>query len=253
MSRPRRRSGRRWCSWPAAVAPGVRRGRRPSGGGPAAGCGPAPTGRWRSWSWSTPGRPPPSSAVSLVAPGTKGADALAAAIGQQEVAHRLGGSPDKGAGFVCGLLGVPATGCTSAVDAADLELLARGPGGRWRYSSTGLRRATPSRDGAPSRDGRYGRPAARPRIAPPGRAPATPALASRPPLPLRPTASRPPLPPRGRLVRARRRPGGAGGGRGGHDRAGSPPPRRVAPSTSPSGHRTPGARHRPSTTDRRPP
>ena len=94
----------------------------------ASGCGPAPDGLVAVAVLVDAGISAPIVRCVTVAPGTKGAAVLAAAIGQQEV--RTGaGIQDKGAGFVCGLLGVPATGCTSAVDEPTWNYWHADPGG----------------------------------------------------------------------------------------------------------------------------
>lgn len=131
----------------------------------ASGCGPAPDGLVAVAVLVDAGISAPIVRCVTVPPGTKGAAVLAAAIGQQEV--RTGaGIQDKGAGFVCGLLGVPATGCTSAVDEPTWNYWHADPGGDWRYSSTGF--AGYAVGGRCAIEGwTYDRPAARPRVAPP--------------------------------------------------------------------------------------
>ena len=153
----------------------------------AAGCGPAPDGLVAVAVLVDTGISAPIVRCVTVAPGTKGAAVLAAAIGQQEV--RTGsGIPDKGAGFVCGLLGVPATGCTSAVDQPTWNYWHADPGGDWRYSSTGF--AGYAVGGRCAIEGwTYDRPAARPRLAPP------PVICDPPGVPATAPAAVAPLPP----------------------------------------------------------
>jgi hypothetical protein len=98
----------------------------------AATCGPAPDGRSAVVVVLDTGSQVVSRCVT-VPTGSTGADALFAAVGPAQV--RTGdGVAGKGPGFVCGLLGVPSSGCVSSSDQPSWVYWHADPGGSWRFA-----------------------------------------------------------------------------------------------------------------------
>ena len=168
MSRTRSAFSGRWARTAAAglvLAAGVVASVGSATPAGAQSCGPAPADHVAVAVVVDAGSGSPLLRCVVLPAGSKGADALAAAIGSDQV--RVGdGSGGKPAGFVCGLLGVPATGCTSTGTQPTWNYWHAAPGGAWRYSGTGfVDYAVPDRCAIEGWS--YGPQYATPRIPPP--------------------------------------------------------------------------------------